>query len=75
MFEIKISDNGKGFVSPIIDSKQASPATASAASGDGLNNMCQRLTDFGGRCRIESTPGRGTNIQFVIPLNFSSKDV
>jgi ligand-binding sensor domain-containing protein/signal transduction histidine kinase len=74
-FEINISDNGKGFDSPVIESNQASPATASAASGDGLNNMCQRLTDFGGRCRIESTPGRGTNIRFVIPLNFLSKDV
>lgn len=73
-FEIKISDNGKGFNASVIESKSAVSAGV-AAAGDGLNNMCQRLADIGGRCRIESTPGQGTNIQFVIPLNNLRKDV
>lgn len=71
-FEISIADNGKGFNSSAIESKPESPATA---SGNGLNNMCQRLADIGGRCRIESALGQGTNIRFVIPLNFFAKDV
>ncbi len=71
-FEINISDNGRGFNTPVIESKPASP---NAAAGDGLNNMCQRLTDIGGRCRIESIRGQGTKIRFFIPLNFSTKDV
>ena len=71
IFEINISDNGRGFNTPVIESKLATPTTA---AGDGLSNMCQRLTDIGGRCRIESIPGQGTSIQFVIPLNFSTKD-
>src|SRR5450759_3661861 len=71
-FEISISDNGKGFNSSAIESKPESPATA---SGDGLSNMCQRLTDIGGHCSIKSAPGQGTNIRFVIPLNCFAKDV
>jgi signal transduction histidine kinase len=72
VFEINISDDGKGFNSLANKLKSESPATA---SGDGLSNMCQRLADIGGHCSIESAPGRGTNISFVISLNFSAKDV
>ena len=71
-FEINISDDGKGFNSSAIESKPESPATA---SGDGLSNMCQRLADIGGHCSIESAPGKGTNIRFVISLNPLAKDV
>ena len=71
-FEINISDDGKGFNLSAIDSKPGSPAPA---FGDGLNNMCQRLADIGGHCSIESAPGKGTNIRFVISLNPLAKDV
>ena len=37
--------------------------------------MCQRLADIGGHCSIESAPGQGTNVRFVLALNFSAKDV
>jgi len=69
-FEIKIWDSGKGFVVPANESPEFS-----SANGDGLNNMCRRLTDIGGRCRIESKPGHGTNIQFIIPLKILTKEV
>ncbi|HXI69597.1 MAG TPA: two-component regulator propeller domain-containing protein [Verrucomicrobiae bacterium] len=65
-FEINISDDGKGFEPPPFESK---PPSTTAASGDGLNNMWQRLADIGGHCSIESASGRGTNIRFVITLN------
>ena len=55
-----------------IESKPESPA---AVPGDGLINMRRRLADIGGDCRIESTPGQGTNIRFVISLNYPAKDV
>ena len=70
-FEIHISDDGKGFNSPAIESKPESPATT---SGNGLSNMCRRLADIGGSCRIESAPGQGTNIRFFFPLNFLTKN-
>ncbi len=71
-FAINISDDGKGFDSPGSESKPEPPA---AGSGDGLNNMCQRLADIGGRCLIKSSRGRGTNIRFVIELNHATKEV
>ncbi len=71
-FEINISDDGKGFNSPALESKPEPPAIP---SGDGLNNMWQRLADIGGRCSIESALGRGTNIRFVITLNPLAKNI
>ncbi len=71
-FEINISDDGKGFNSPALESKPEPPAIP---SGDGLNNMWQRLADIGGRCSIESALGRGTNIRFVIALNPLAKNI
>jgi ligand-binding sensor domain-containing protein/signal transduction histidine kinase len=67
-FEIKISDNGKGFNASIIESKSGPPPAG--VPGDGLVNMRRRLAEIGGQCRIESAPGQGTNIRFVISLNF-----
>jgi signal transduction histidine kinase len=63
-FEIVISDNGAGF-----DSAAANSTPDAVASGDGLRNMSKRLADAGGQCRIESKPGTGTRIRFVVPLD------
>jgi signal transduction histidine kinase len=65
-FELNISDNGKGLPADIANSSSGS---ASITSGNGLSNMRKRLADIGGRCSIDSSPGHGTNINFVIPLN------
>jgi ligand-binding sensor domain-containing protein/signal transduction histidine kinase len=65
-FEIKISDNGKGLAPNHMNSDSSSSVTV---SGDGLSNMRKRLADIGGHCSIDSSPGHGTNIKFVIPLN------
>jgi ligand-binding sensor domain-containing protein/signal transduction histidine kinase len=65
-FKIDISDNGKGLPPRAPQSKSEPPA---ADSGDGLSNMQQRLEDIGGSCRIVSSPGQGTHIQFIVPLN------
>ena len=54
---IQVDDNGKGFSS-------ASPAEGA----DGLGNMQRRLHQLGGRCEIESTPGKGTVIRFLLPM-------
>jgi signal transduction histidine kinase len=31
--------------------------------------MRQRLAVLGGRCHLDSTPGRGTTIRFAFPFN------
>jgi signal transduction histidine kinase/streptogramin lyase len=63
--EIVVSDNGDGFDPSVINPKSAD---AAAATCNGLRNMNQRLADIGGRCLINSQPGLGVTIRFVLPL-------
>jgi signal transduction histidine kinase len=53
---ISIADNGRGF----------EPAVVSR--GNGLNNLHERLTRLGGRCVLQSTPGKGTTVVLTFPL-------
>jgi ligand-binding sensor domain-containing protein/signal transduction histidine kinase len=62
-FKIVISDNGKGFGGNCVDS------SLPLASGNGLRNMRERLAKFGGLSQLESTPGKGTTIGFILPLS------
>lgn len=52
-----ISDNGIGF-----NTDQPSQF------GNGLQNMKKRIEDIGGTFTIESSPGKGTTVEFVIPM-------
>ena len=60
---IVIADNGRGFIAT------GAPATPGARVGHGLESMKNRLITVGGRCELESEPGRGTTIRLVLPLN------
>src|SRR5581483_2792726 len=64
-FEIVASDNGAGF----------DPAADSPAAGNGLRNMRERLAEVGGSCHVESQPGRGVAVHFLIPLNGHAADL
>jgi signal transduction histidine kinase len=57
-FTLGLRDNGKGF----------DPAAVSGrpGRGNGLKNMRQRLEKLGGRYELQSSPGAGTEIRFVI---------
>jgi signal transduction histidine kinase len=75
---LTIQDNGKGFERPlnverstlnVQRSEAAASSSARLASGNGLVNMQRRLEEIGGRCVVESAPGRGTIIQFTVPLD------
>ena len=62
-FTLILQDNGCGF----------SPVEADQNGfGNGLVNMCRRLAKIGGQCKIESVPGRGTNITFIVNLQAAS---
>jgi signal transduction histidine kinase len=63
--EINVSDNGSGFILPDVGAQNVS---STAALGNGLRNMRQRLTDIGGDCSIKSEPGRGTSVRFILPV-------
>ncbi|MFN3409099.1 MAG: sensor histidine kinase, partial [Limisphaerales bacterium] len=55
---VEISDNGRGFDVAVGETKQS-----------GLLHMRQRLADCGGECRLTSAPGRGTRVEFSLPLS------
>ncbi len=59
-FTLVLRDNGRGF----------DPATLPerVGRGNGLKNMRQRLEKIGGRCEINSAPGKGTEIKFTVSL-------
>ena len=54
-FCLAFEDNGKGFETSI-----------GVERGNGLINIRQRLKDLRGQCNIDSSPGKGTKVQFVI---------
>jgi ligand-binding sensor domain-containing protein/signal transduction histidine kinase len=64
--KIVVSDNGDGFDLPIIDPQ---PVDGAAVACNGLRNMYRRMAEIGGRCTIDSKPGRGVTIRFVLPLD------
>lgn len=55
-----LRDNGKGFAPDSI--------TPAPGRGNGLKNMRQRLEKIGGRCTVNSHPGAGTEISFLLNL-------
>jgi len=59
VLEINIQDDGKGFASstPKVEGKR-----------HGLENMRQRADTIGGAVSCQSSPGKGTCIQFTVPL-------
>jgi len=57
-----VDDNGVGFV----------PSSTRTKSGLGLHSMVQRLSLVGGILTIDSTPGNGTKIRALVPLNGGS---
>ena len=69
--EIVASDNGRGFVPPAAPSGEE---TNPAETGDGLRNMQRRLAAIGGRCEVQSQPGQGATIRFLIPLKPVSQE-
>jgi tetratricopeptide (TPR) repeat protein len=53
---MEIEDNGKGFTPDQI-----------REGAEGLKNIKNRAKEMNGRCRIDSTPGKGTKIKITIP--------
>ena len=56
-FRLVVRDDGCGL--------PAEPVQA--ADANGLRNMRERLARLGGECRVASTPGQGTMVEFVMP--------
>jgi len=65
-FRLVVADNGVGF------DPEAGTAGARGegriAAGNGLGNMRRRLGQIGGRCELDSAPGEGARVGFIVPL-------
>lgn len=57
--ELKISDNGKGF----------DPENVDSYNGNGLPGMQIRAKAMGGQVSVQSSPGNGTTVIVVAPIN------
>jgi signal transduction histidine kinase len=60
---IDIQDDGYGF------DPSATFTTSGQRRGMGLEDIRHRLTTLGGECHIESSPGQGTCVTFLLPLS------
>jgi signal transduction histidine kinase len=65
-FEVKVTDNGRGFEVPALLAADA--PTRGGDGGNGLKNMRQRLADIGGECLISGGVGGGTTVTLRIRL-------
>jgi len=66
-FTLQLEDKGCGFAQNTAGNGSPSDSTR-LSSGYGLVNMRRRLGEIGGRCEIQSTPGAGTRVAFVVPV-------
>ena len=58
-FEIGIEDDGCGFA--------GGEAPPRSGSGNGLDNMRERMRAVGGQFALQSHPGKGTQVSFLVP--------
>ena len=65
---LTVKDDGIGF------KKESGDFKYSKTEGFGLFNIRERLGQFGGSVKIESEPGRGTQVTLVVPINFEEYD-
>lgn len=55
-----------GFTISVLDDGEGFDLDCPSIDGNGLGNMRQRLADIGGLCQIESAPGKGTTVRFIM---------
>jgi signal transduction histidine kinase len=66
---MSVADNGSGF--------DPEKVTTWHAAGEhiGLASMRQRITDAQGDLRVQSAPGKGTNLTFTVPVSFRTTEL
>jgi signal transduction histidine kinase len=65
-FVLRVDDKGCGFQAEGWERRGID--LYRPGSGNGLPNMRQRLTEIAGRCDIKSEPGKGTVVEFSVPV-------
>ena len=62
-----IEDDGRGFDLKQMEARASQPDRTERV-GNGLTNIRHRLEHAGGRCEIDSAPGKGTKTTFTVPV-------
>ena len=65
-FSAAIQDNGIGFNPADAGAASSNKDPLRIASGNGLANMRKRIEGIGGECQVDSAPGKGTTVTFII---------
>lgn len=65
---VRYEPSARGFTLTVMDDGCGFDPDKTSSLGNGLSNMRQRLSDIGGECRIDSSPGNGTRISFVVEV-------
>jgi len=72
-FTLQVRDHGRGFVpEPLWHAPPREPGRPT--SGNGLRNMYRRLQKIGGWCEVQSAPGHGTTVQFIVRVSSDQPD-
>jgi signal transduction histidine kinase/ligand-binding sensor domain-containing protein len=64
---LTVTDDGCGFNVAEPNSRPLQKPGQSS-QGDGLANIKRRLAEIGGECEIQSAPGQGTTVKFIVPV-------
>lgn len=65
-----IEDNGQGLAP-----NGGGGGAARLMSGHGLTNLRKRLETVGGRCRVDSTAGKGTRVDLTVPARVETSPI
>jgi signal transduction histidine kinase len=65
-FSAAIEDNGIGFNPAAVGAGATSKDPLRIAGGNGLANMRKRIGGIGGECQVDSAPGKGTTVRFIV---------
>jgi len=72
-FTLAVEDNGHGF--EVSNGAKGGVSIERLSSGMGLPNLKKRLEAVGGRCLMQSSPGKGTRVEMTIHLNGATSPV
>jgi len=65
-FSASIEDNGRGFDPASVGTAATTNDPLRIAGGNGLANMRKRIAGIGGECQVDSAPGKGTTVRFIV---------
>lgn len=69
---LDVADNGDGYPAP--QGVPGAPSANGPGTGHGLQIMRERAAALGGRVEVESTPGHGTTLTVLVPLQEETAD-